>query len=235
MATGRRGLTLAPTPPSAAARPLPSAAAAGRRRAGELLDSARREVLVLQPQGFEAPPPPDRRGVSTRVVLAYGLPLYLAIVDREVAALAWEPRLTDWTRVDAPAGAVASLLAIFERYWRDAAEDTEEDAVLAPVHLHVLRLLATGMADKEIAASLGSSTRTVQRHVTTIMNVLRVRSRLELGFVWRTMSGRTAPERSAAGWTVHGRPAAGRTLDERAGPSGRAIVRARTGGPSVRP
>ncbi len=52
-----------------------------------------------------------------------------------------------------------------------------EARTLTPRQLEVLALVARGEADKEIAAILGISTATAQRHVTNILDRLRVRNR----------------------------------------------------------
>ncbi|WP_433331259.1 LuxR C-terminal-related transcriptional regulator [Spirillospora sp. CA-294931] len=183
-----------------------------RRAIAELVASATRDILAFVPCGFDLDGFTDRPPVETRLVVQHGAPLPegfaapppgqaarihldvpmgMVIVDRRVAALAVEPSLADWSLVCQPATALSSLVAIFERFWRDAAVPGEAgDHGLAAVHLRVLRLLESGMTDREISGGLGISIRTVQRHVTTIMNALGVRSRLELGFTWRAIDRR---------------------------------------------
>jgi DNA-binding NarL/FixJ family response regulator len=48
---------------------------------------------------------------------------------------------------------------------------------LTPRELHVLRLIATGRTNKEIADELHLSERTIDRHDTNILTKLDVRSR----------------------------------------------------------
>jgi DNA-binding CsgD family transcriptional regulator len=49
--------------------------------------------------------------------------------------------------------------------------------VLTARELHVLRLISTGRTNREIAEELSLSERTIDRHVTNILNKLNVRSR----------------------------------------------------------
>ncbi len=53
-----------------------------------------------------------------------------------------------------------------------------------PEWLDVLRLMALGMTDKEIAASQNSSQRTVERRIAEAMAHYRVTTRFELGMAW---------------------------------------------------
>jgi DNA-binding NarL/FixJ family response regulator len=52
--------------------------------------------------------------------------------------------------------------------------------LLSDRQLEVLRLLATGYSNKQIAVSLGLSTRTAESHISRIMGRLRTSSRVEL-------------------------------------------------------
>jgi DNA-binding NarL/FixJ family response regulator len=49
--------------------------------------------------------------------------------------------------------------------------------LLTARELHVLRLISTGRTNKDIAEELALSERTIDRHVTNILNKLDVRSR----------------------------------------------------------
>ena len=49
--------------------------------------------------------------------------------------------------------------------------------MLTPRELEVLRLVARGMSDKEIATNLGLSAHTVHRHLSNILTRLNVPSR----------------------------------------------------------
>ena len=52
---------------------------------------------------------------------------------------------------------------------------------LSPRELEVLRYLATGMGDKQIAVVLGISTFTVSKHVSVILRKMNATSRTEAG------------------------------------------------------
>jgi DNA-binding NarL/FixJ family response regulator len=63
----------------------------------------------------------------------------------------------------------------------DGARRAEEPfALLSPRELEVLRLIAEGLAAKEIATELGISTKTVEAHRTSLMRKLGVRKATEL-------------------------------------------------------
>ncbi|MCQ4360376.1 response regulator transcription factor [Mycobacterium gordonae] len=53
-------------------------------------------------------------------------------------------------------------------------------AALTPAELNVVKLLGQGLANKDIAARLFISTRTVQAHLSNIYSKLSVRSRVQL-------------------------------------------------------
>jgi len=61
----------------------------------------------------------------------------------------------------------------------------------------VLRLIAKGQSNKEIAAAMGISDRTVKKHVSNVLEKLHLQDRLQLGvFVARNplvLSSRRAP------------------------------------------
>jgi len=61
----------------------------------------------------------------------------------------------------------------------DLEERTTETSQLSPRELEVLRMLADGLANKEIAWRLGISEHTVKFHVTSILNRLNAASRAE--------------------------------------------------------
>jgi DNA-binding NarL/FixJ family response regulator len=58
-----------------------------------------------------------------------------------------------------------------------AASPSSAKCPLTARELHVLRLISTGRTNKEIAGELSLSDRTIDRHVTNILNKLEVRSR----------------------------------------------------------
>jgi hypothetical protein len=80
---------------------------------------------------------------------------------------------------------VSALAFVLETQWSIATPFESVDDGWQPV----LRLLAQGLSDRAIAASLGGSVRTVQRRITDAMQDLGVSSRFELGVAWARYSG----------------------------------------------
>lgn len=97
---------------------------------------------------------------------------------------------------------IANLLARVERMGMelarivrtvssDAAPDTSEftDNDLTETELRVARLVAEGLANKEIASSLGISVRTVEGHISSILSKKALTNRVEIA---RHVLGRSA-------------------------------------------
>ena len=82
------------------------------------------------------------------------------------------------------AAAVVEYLARGSRS-RPAATD-EIDGMLSSREGDVLRLLAEGMTDREIAAALAISPRTVESHVSSVLRKLGVRNRAEAAQRYRS-------------------------------------------------
>jgi DNA-binding NarL/FixJ family response regulator len=57
----------------------------------------------------------------------------------------------------------------------------------------VLRLIAGGLANKQIAARLGLSPRTVEKHVESLLRKTGARSRTELAVAASPAAGRQGP------------------------------------------
>ncbi len=72
-------------------------------------------------------------------------------------------------------------VVVSERVIATAAQATatREGAALTPRELDVLRLVARGLGNKEIAAELDLSTHTVKYHLAAVLTKLGVRSRTE--------------------------------------------------------
>lgn len=72
-------------------------------------------------------------------------------------------------------------LVVSERVIATAAPATvpREDAALTPRELDVLRLVAHGLGNKQIAAELELSTHTVKYHLASVLAKLGARSRTE--------------------------------------------------------
>jgi len=100
----------------------------------------------------------------------------------------------------AMAGRLVQRLAEAARSWGTVGEP--ELVRLSARERDVLRLLAKGQSDREIAAALTISPRTAQSHVAAILRKLGVRNRAEAAVIYRrgTTSG-------AAGSPATGRPA----------------------------
>lgn len=65
---------------------------------------------------------------------------------------------------------------------------------LSPRESEVVRLVALGMANKEIAAELGMSSNTVKGHVESIMKKLQAKNRAAAAAVWlRAASAEEGP------------------------------------------
>ena len=79
------------------------------------------------------------------------------------------------------AEAEAADLVVSERVIATAAPATvpQEGAALTPRELDVLRLVARGLGNKEIATELDLSTHTVKYHLAAVLAKLGVRSRTE--------------------------------------------------------
>jgi DNA-binding NarL/FixJ family response regulator len=106
--------------------------------------------------------------------------------DLSPEALARSLRATQTGELVIPRRLAARLLAKLVR--RGAPEPSGADAPvdrLTTRELDVLRLLADGMGDRDIAAALTISRRTVETHVSSILRKLDVRNRAEAALVYR--------------------------------------------------
>ena len=78
----------------------------------------------------------------------------------------------------------AKLISEFGSLARRAeVADVESNPTLSARELEVLKRVATGMANEEIAAELGVSTTAVRNHVANILVKLQLRSRIEAAIV----------------------------------------------------
>jgi Bacterial regulatory proteins, luxR family len=178
----------------------------GRAAVAALLGRAHHEVLSLMPvldgesteDWSDWSPPDNCRSVriivsaeckaqhtaalarSAEVRVGRSISSYLLLVDRRIAVLS-DGRSEAQAAIQSPA-AVAELIDVFERHWSRARPllAHHQEAISALDHLIITRL-AAGLTDAAVANELAISIRTVQRHVTRLMNVLGARSRLELG------------------------------------------------------
>ena len=149
--------------------PVSRAQAAQARGAVDLADDDARGALIGLRQAWklwqevEAP----YEAAQTRVLVAQAC---RALGDAETAALELEAARADFEQL----GAAPDLVRL-DSLAGGAAEG--ETGGLTARELQVLRLVAAGQSNKEIAAGLVLSKRTVDRHVSNIFTKLRVSSR----------------------------------------------------------
>ena len=78
-----------------------------------------------------------------------------------------------------PPGMAATLLAEFTRLSQEPEPVTGTAPLLTDREVQVLRLVARGLANREIAAELVISENTVKNHVRNILEKLQLHSRME--------------------------------------------------------
>lgn len=125
-------------------------------------------------------------GLGGRVRTAPTLPLRLIIIDRTSALIPIDPQDSSaGATVLTGTGAVSAMCALFEQIWATATPlglPPPQDAQgLGPEEREVLRMLANGETDEQIARRLGVSTRTVGRKASELMRRLGTRSRFQMG------------------------------------------------------
>jgi len=115
------------------------------------------------------------------------LPMRLLIFDQEIAIMPMDPENpTAGAVIHRSPAVVAVALALFDAYWSRAtelfdAEDRDDESPLTPHEAEVLRLLAGGAKDEQVARLLGISLRTARRITATLSDRLNAASRFELG------------------------------------------------------
>ena len=115
------------------------------------------------------------------------LPMRLLILDQELAIMPMDPENPTAGAVIHRTPAVVSVaLALFDSYWSRATEmfdpdDRDDDTPLTPHEAEVLRLLAGGAKDEQVARLLGISLRTARRITANLSERLDAASRFELG------------------------------------------------------
>jgi len=115
------------------------------------------------------------------------LPMRMLVIDREIAILPLNPEVESAGAViHRSTSVVAMAIALFDSYWSRATElfapeDREDNSPLTPHEAEVLRLLAGGAKDEQVARLLGISLRTARRITANLSERLDATSRFELG------------------------------------------------------
>jgi sugar-specific transcriptional regulator TrmB/DNA-binding CsgD family transcriptional regulator len=115
------------------------------------------------------------------------LPMRLLVVDREIVVMPLNPDIeTDGAVIHRSPSVLALALALFDTCWARATElfapeDRDDNTPLTPHEAEVLRLLAGGAKDEQVARLLGISLRTARRITATLSERLDATSRFELG------------------------------------------------------
>ena len=115
------------------------------------------------------------------------LPMRLLIFDQEIAIMPMDPENpTAGAVIHRSPAVVAVALSLFDSYWARATElfdpdDRADDTPLTPHEAEVLRLLAGGAKDEQVARLLGISLRTARRITANLSERLDAASRFELG------------------------------------------------------
>lgn len=99
--------------------------------------------------------------------------------DRPAAELAAAVRLASAGVVQFDPAAAARLSSVLDRTRPPAAPSHATDAALTPREVDVLRQLAAGLTNREIAARLYLSEGTVKNHVSRILDRLGLRDRTQ--------------------------------------------------------
>ena len=115
------------------------------------------------------------------------LPMRLLIFDQEIAIMPMDPdNPTAGALIHRSPAVVSLALSLFDAYWSRAVElfapeDRDDDTPLTPHEAEVLRLLAGGAKDEQVARLLGISLRTARRITANLSERLDAASRFELG------------------------------------------------------
>lgn len=125
-------------------------------------------------------------GIGGQIRTAPTVPLRLIIFDRATALIPIDPQDSSaGAAVITGVGAVAAMCALFEQIWATAnplgLPNPPDAQGLGPEEREVLRMLANGETDENIARRLGVSTRTVGRKASELMRRLGTRSRFQMG------------------------------------------------------
>ena len=115
------------------------------------------------------------------------LPAKLVISDDTVAIVSSAAdHRKDIAYVLHPSSLLDLTIGLFEAAWSRAtpitrAENNDPEDVFGPQQRKLLSLLASGATDAVIARTMGSSVRTVQRHLHELMEQMGARTRFQMG------------------------------------------------------
>lgn len=115
------------------------------------------------------------------------IPMRLLIFDQEIAIMPMDPDNPTAGAVIHRSPAVVNVaMTLFDAYWAHASElfapdDRDNESPLTPHEAEVLRLLAGGAKDEQVARLLGISLRTARRITANLSERLDAASRFELG------------------------------------------------------
>jgi DNA-binding CsgD family transcriptional regulator len=132
----------------------------------------------------------DLSELGAEVRLLGHAPCDLLIFDRTFASLPADPADRDGGAILMIRGSAlaASYLAFYEDFWlravpyeKAAGNGPPSGAELTPQERTVIRLMAGGLTDDQIARKMGVHRRTVQRAVSKLMERLHASSRFEAG------------------------------------------------------
>ncbi|MFJ7204574.1 LuxR C-terminal-related transcriptional regulator [Streptomyces sp. NPDC098789] len=126
-------------------------------------------------------------GQGSEVRTAPTVPQRIVVVDRAQALVPVDPVDTrkGALHVTEP-GILTALLDLFEQAWNTAVplgatRPEDPQTSLTPTEREILRLLGSGLTDDAAGQRLQISSRTVGRHMSSIMERLRATSRFEAG------------------------------------------------------
>lgn len=122
----------------------------------------------------------QQTGAEVRVSDEVPMKLYLA--DDRIAVVPLRLEASDAALLLGATDLISALRVFFELLWERATPWRDEghrraDELLTPSQHRILQLLAAGLSDDQVAASLGVTTRTVRRHVAAILEHLGASTR----------------------------------------------------------
>jgi DNA-binding CsgD family transcriptional regulator/DNA-binding Lrp family transcriptional regulator len=114
-----------------------------------------------------------------------GVPIKLAVVDRRIGFVPLKPDTPGSGALVVHASSLLdALMALFDSMWARAVPLRADAEPAEPTELderarQVLTLLSAGLKDESIARVMRTSRRTVQKHVTAVMDALGARTRFQ--------------------------------------------------------